>query len=247
MALKPKIPDDAAAHFEAFLSAGIADLCRLVGVTGDTGGRKAKRGVARVLGPGPIPECADLALYLMLLTRGLQPVHARVFPQRDRLTRYLQRVYRSALAAWDRARHSDAKTGALILKDTAVVLPAVEALARFADKRLGGLSEYTLRHFGVKDVHEAMVRLSEKMAVAIAQTATKAQTQADSVWGGAVLVAATAGLPGGAGGHSRSTLVRAGVRTALAKPTGNDSAGHQDLRRCMKRLGTLTGVSGRQS
>jgi hypothetical protein len=242
-----KTPAEAAAHFQAFLCAGIADLCRLGGATADTGSRKVGRGITRVLGPGPIPECADLALYLLLLTRGLQPVHARLFPQRERLTSLLQRIYRTAITAWDTARHSDAKTSAQILKDTAIVLPAVEALARFADKSLGGLSEYTLRKFGVNDVHGALVRLSEKMAVTITQKAAKGSRQADGVLGGATLVAATAGLYEGAGGHARGTLVRAGVRMGLAKPTDTAPAGHQNLRRCMKRLGKLTGVSGRQS
>lgn len=247
MAANKRSPEEAAAHFEAFLCAGIADLCRLGGATADTGSRKVSRGITRVLGPGPIPECADLALYLLLVTRGLQPVHARVFPQRERLTRLLQRIYRSALTAWDTARHSDAKTSAQILKDTAIVLPAIEALTRFADKRLGGLSEYTLQDFGVQDVHAAMVRLSEKMAVAIAGKAAKAPKQATGVSSGAMLVTATAGLPEGAGGHSRDTLVRAGVRNALAKTTGTTPADQQELRRYMKRLGKLMGVSGRQS
>jgi hypothetical protein len=247
MAAKPKTPDEAADHFQSFLCAGIADLCLLGGATTDTRSRKGTRGIERVLGPGPIPGCADLALYLLLVTRGLQPLHVRVFPQRKRLTSLLQRVYRSALTAWDTARHSDARTGDRILKDVESVHPAVEALARFADKRLGGLSEYSLRDFGVKDVHAAMVRLSGKMAVTIAQKAAKAPKQVDGVLGGAMLVAATAGLPEGAGGYSRGTLVRAGVRTALAKMSGTAPAGQQELRRYMKRLGKLTGVSGRQS
>ena len=247
MAPKHKTSTEAAAHFQAFLCAGIADLCLLGGATADTRSRNVKRGITRVRGLGPIPGCAELALYLLLVTRGVQPVHAWVFPHRERLSSLLYRVYRSALKGWDAARHCDAKTCAQILDDTEIVLPAVEALARCAEMRLGGLSEQKLLDFGVEDVHAALVRLSETMAVAIASEAAEAEMQDDSLLGGAMLVAATAGLPEGSGGHSRGTLVRAGVRTAKAKPAGSTAVGQQQLRRCMTRLGKLTEVLGRKS
>jgi hypothetical protein len=237
----------AAAHFEAFLCAGIADLCRSTGASSREARNSPKPRVAKTLTPGPVADVADLAMYLLLLTRGLQPVHKGVYPHRERLVKYLGRIYRLAADAWDLARESDAKSQARILHDTSVVRPAIETLTGFIEKHSGGLSEHGLFAFGVNDIHGALVRLSERIAVTITQKAAKGSRQADGVLGGATLVAATAGLPEGAGGHARGTLVRAGVRTALAKPAGTASAGHQNLRRCMKRLGKLTGVSGRQS
>jgi hypothetical protein len=236
-----RTPAESAAHFQAFLCAGIADLCRLVGAAGSADRRRAKGRITKVLGPGRIAECADLALYLLLVTRGLQPVHTGLYPHRDRLAKLLQRVYRLAVITWDQARQSDARTAARMLKDVAVLTPAGEALCRFAASNLGGLCDESLRDFGVDDVHGALVRLSEKMAVVITEKAPRAGTAAEGLLGGTLLIAATAGLPGGAGGHSRDTLVRAGARMALWEPASKTPAARQSLRRCVKRVGKLVG------
>lgn len=241
MSPKPRTPA-AAEHFQDFIRAGIADLCRLAEGDGHAGGRRTRPRTITTPLSDPIPQAADLAMYLMLLTRGLQPIHGKLYEHRERLAKLLERVYRAALKLWDSSREHDAKQAARMLKDVTSMGPAVKALARFAEKHLGGLSGLKLSDFGVTDVHVALVNLSQKLAATIAQKVAESGTQPGDVLNSTLLIANTAGLYGGHGGHSRATLVRASVRAALATPPADSDAREQYLRRFMKRLGKVTGV-----
>jgi hypothetical protein len=237
MVTKPKTPDEAAAHFQAFLCAGIADLCRLVKLPDLAefcpATRSPRRPSTAVLIPTS-PAAAQLSLYLLLVTRGLQPKHAEIYPHRDRLRDLLRRVYRKALKAWDDGN----------LKDADGLQPGVRTLAKFARRNIPGF-EHTvdgLEAFGVTSVERSLAILTEKLAMTFARKVAKNPAKAPAALVGASLVASAAcpGVIESLGDdHTVRGLMRLGVRAGLSGASsgkaGSKSAALGDLRKFLKR------------
>jgi len=237
MAANKRSPEEAADHFEAFLCAGIADLCRLVKLPDLNDfcpdSCLPRRGSTVALIPAS-PAAAQLALYLLLVTRGLQPKHKTLYPHRDRLRDLLQRVYRKALKAWDDGE----------LKDAQGLQPGVRTLAKFARRNIPGF-EYMgggLEAFGVTSVQRSLAILTEKLAMTFAWEIAKNPAKAPAELVGASLVASAAS-PGViekiGDGHTVGGLMRLGVRAGLTakrpSKTGTKTAGLAELRKFLKR------------
>ena len=231
-------------HFQAFLCAGILDLLRLAKLPDlkefCPGARSV--GLPSTSADLPrVPAVAQLALYLLLLTRGLQPKHTVIYPHRDRLRDLLRRVYRKALARWDAGE----------LKDVEALQPGVRTLAKFARRRLPPFEGTWdgLDAFGVKSVRESLKLLTEKLAMVyarnIARRLAKDPTSVPPEVLGASLVA-SATSPGVVerlgDGHTIAGLMKLGVRAGLVG-AGSRGAGKQapaaldDLRKFLKRAG----------
>lgn len=237
MAANKRSPEGAAAHFEAFLCAGIADLCRLVKLPDLNDfcrdSRPLRRGSTVALIPAS-PAAAQLALYLLLVTRGLQPKHKTLYPHRDRLRYLLQRVYRTAVKAWDEGD----------LKNAERLQPGVRTLAKFARRSIPGF-EYTaggLDGFGVTSVQRSLAILTEKLAMTVAREIAKNPAKAPVELVGASLVASAAspGIIEKIGnGHTVRGLMRLGVRAGLTgrrpSKTSTKTAGLDELRKFLKR------------
>lgn len=237
MAPKPKTPDEAAAYFEAFLGAGIADLCRLVKLP-DLAEfcheiRPLRRTSTVALIPAS-PAAAQLSLYLLLVSRGLQPKHKALYPHRDRLQDLLQRVYRKALKAWDEGD----------FKDVQGLQPGVRTLAKFARRSIPEFEHMGvgLEAFGVTSVQRSLAILTERLAMTFAREIAKNPAKAPVELVGASLVASAAS-PGVieriGDGHTVRGLMRLGVRAGLSgtrpSKTGTKTAGLDELRKFLKR------------
>jgi hypothetical protein len=237
MAPKPKTSAEAAAHFQAFLCAGIADLCRLVQLPNlhefCAESRPKKRAATESLIPAS-PAVAQLSLYLLLVTRGLQPKHADVYPHRERLRDLLHRVYRKAIKSWDDGD----------LKDVQGLHPGVRTLAKFASRNIAGFEQAggSLDEFGVTSVQKSLAILTEKLAMTFAHEIAKRPAKVPAELAGASLVA-SATSPGViekiGDGHTVQGLMRLGVRAGLAEAssskTGTRTAGLDELRKFLKR------------
>ncbi len=238
MAKSPHNPDEAATHLEAFLTAGIADLCRLVELRGVPGLCLETRPPTQVFTARsrPVsPVAAQLALYLLLVSRGLQPKHKALYPRCDRLRDLLRRVYRKALKSWDEGN----------LCDIQGLQPAVRTLARFARRTMPGF-EYSaggLEAFGVKSVRVSLAILTEKLAMNLARELAKAPVKAPPELVGASLVA-SATSPGViekiGNGHTVTGLMRLGVWAGLTRTrsggNGTQTSGLEELRKFLKRV-----------
>jgi hypothetical protein len=180
-----------------------------------------------------VPAVAQLALYLLLISRGLQPKHGAIYPHRDRLQHVLQRIYRKALKAWDDGD----------LKDTEPLEPGVRTLARFAHRNLPGLDA-----FGVRSVQRSLAILTEKLAMTFAHEIAKNPAKAPAELIGASLVASAAS-PGViekiGDGHTVRGLMRLGVRAGLAgassNAVGKKAAATDGLRKFLKRAERVLG------
>jgi hypothetical protein len=80
-ACKKTPPDPDLDQFQDFIRAGIVDLKRHAGDD------------PTVLGTGSqlplVPPASQLSMFLLLITKGVEPKHQDVFTHRDRLTEYL--------------------------------------------------------------------------------------------------------------------------------------------------------------
>lgn len=180
------------------------------------------------------PAAAQLALYLLLVTRGLQPKHKTLYPHRDRLRDLLQRVYRKALKAWDDGD----------LKDVQAIQPGVRTLAKFARRNIPGFPHTGggLDAFGVTSVQKSLAILTEKLAMTFAREIAKNPAKAPAEVVGASLVASAAspGVIDKVGNdHTVRGLMRLGVRAGLTatrpSKTGTKTAGLTELRKFLKR------------
>jgi hypothetical protein len=241
MAAKPKTSNEAADYFQAFLCAGIADLCRLVklpDLTDFCPETPFPRRASTVALLPASPAAAQLSLYLLLVTRGLQPKHKVLYPHSDRLRDLLRRVYRKAIKAWDDGN----------LKDADELQPGVRTLAKFARRNIPGF-EHTaggLEAFGVTSVERSLAILTEKLAMTFARKIAKNPAKAPAELIGASLVASAAspGVIESLGDdHTVRGLMRLGVRAGLSGAgsgkAGNKSAALDDLRKFLKRAYTV--------
>jgi len=234
---QPKKRVGAAAHFEAFLLAGIADLCRLVNLPNLDDRFPPHRPPRRVCVVAAIPTAptvAQLSLYLLLVSRGLQPKHTNVYPHRHRLRDLLQRVYRQALKASDDGH----------LVDVEGLKPGVRTLAKFARRNVAGFDQTGpgLNVFGVNSVEKSLAILTEKLAMTFAREIAKNPNKSPVELLGASLVASAAS-PGViekiADGPTILGLMRLGVRAGLtgthSSKTGTKAVGLGELRKFLKR------------
>jgi len=146
-------------QFQDFIRAGIGDLRRIAG-DDPTG-----------LGTGsqlpPVPQAAQLSMFLLLITKGVEPKHKDIFIHRDRLRGHLNKVYKKSKAGWEEALAArSARARDSQLHDTSVIGPYIAALARFAEKNFG-LTPMPLRSFGVRDVQVALAALMKKLVVSV--------------------------------------------------------------------------------
>lgn len=235
-------------HFQAFLCAGILDLCRLVKLPDlkeFCPGARSSPCPAHSAGIPRVVAVAQLSLYLLLLARGLAPKHTVIYPNRDRLRDLLKRVHAKAIKTWDRGE----------LKDVEDLHTSVRTLAKFARRNIDPF-EFTrdsLDAFGVKSAQRSLQLLTEKMAAYFArEIAKKLAKDPDSVppelLGASLVASATA--PGVVerigGGSSVKAVMKLGVRAGLAgaasrKPGAKTPAPLDDLRKFLKRAGQFLG------
>ena len=227
-------------YFQAFVCAGVPDLCRLVELKEFCPGPAMGR--PRISADLPrVPAVAHLALYMLLLTRGLQPKHTVVYPHRKRLRDLLRRIYRKAIANWDRGE----------LQDGEELQLSVRALAKFARKNFGPFENpgTSLQGFGVTSVRQSLAILTEKLAMLYARNITRRlakdpESVPPEVLGGSLVASATSpGVVERLGdGHTIGGLMKLGVRTGLMGASSR-GAGKQapaaldDLRKFLKRAG----------
>jgi hypothetical protein len=231
-------------QFQAFLCAGILDLCRLVKLPDlkeFCPGARSSPCPSHSAGTPRVVAVAQLSLYLLLLARGLAPKHTVIYPHRDRLRDLLKRVHAKAIKTWDRGE----------LKDVEDLHTSVRTLAKFARRNIEPF-EFTrdgLDAFGVKSAQRSLQLLTEKMAAYFArEIAKKLAKDPDSVppelLGASLVASATA--PGVieriGGGSSVKAVMKLGVRAGLAgaasrKPGAKTPAPLDDLRKFLKRAG----------
>lgn len=245
MAAKPKTPADAAAHFQAFLCAGILDLCRLVKLPELKDlcpGAPEEKHLAITAGTPPVPAIAELASYLRLLSVGLRPKHEMMYPHRGRLHDLLKRVCSKACTLWDAGE----------LKDVKQLQPGVRTLARFARKRFP-MFEYStdgLEAFGVKSLSRSSQILTEQVAMVHARQIAKRLAKDPNsvppeVLGASLVASSTSpGIVESLGpGHTVRGLMKLGVRVGLnGKGRGRTSAknpGQEELRMTLRRTGKV--------
>ena len=155
MARTKKPPDPDVTRFQDFIRAGIGDLNRLAD--------DEKTGTTLP----PIPQAAQLSMFLLLITKGVEAKHKDIFDHKDRLTEHLDKVYRTSKAGWEEAvAEKNPRARDSQLRDTSVIEPYIAALVRFAEKRFG-LTSVPLTTFGVSDVQVALGALIRKMAAGV--------------------------------------------------------------------------------
>jgi len=143
-------------QFQDFIRSGIGDLQRIAGDV------SARWGAGSEL--PPVPQAAQLSMFLLLITKGVEPKHKDIFIHKDRLTEHLDKVYKKSKTGWEEAlaaksvRARDSQ-----LHDTSVIEPYIAALVRFTEKNFG-LTAAPLRSFGVSNVQVALGALIKKLA-----------------------------------------------------------------------------------
>jgi ribosomal 50S subunit-associated protein YjgA (DUF615 family) len=161
MAVKKTFPDPDAQQLEHLIRAGINDLSRITAgeVTGTTDTSRLQA----------VPRAAQLSMFLLLLTKGVERKHRIVFTHKERLEGYLGRVYRKSKACWEEAIGTKSEqTRSKRLQDTRSIEPAISALDRFAEKSFGAFGA-SLAEFGVADVQTALGALTTKLADGVRQ------------------------------------------------------------------------------
>jgi hypothetical protein len=232
-------PDEALSRLEAFLSAGIADLCRLVtlpDLTEFCPESQSPKRAPTVAAKSTPPSVADLTQYLLLLSHGLRPKHKMLYPLSDRLRTLLHRIFRKA--------HMGRNDGSL--EDVQGLRPSVRTLARFARMRIPGFERTAvgLKEFGVTSVEKSLAILTEKLAMTFAREIAKDPTKVPAELLGASLVA-SATSPGViekvGHGHTVRGLMQLGARAGLTITDSNkphpDAEKLVDVRGFLKRAG----------
>jgi hypothetical protein len=149
-------PDPDAEKFKDFIRAGIYELKQIAAEeAGDYGGESQLPAV---------PRAAQLSIFLLLVTRGIERKHRTLYAHKEELQAALGTVYEHAKQSWLRALAAKSpKAQNARLQDTSDFSPYVDALARFADKRFG-MSSVPLSTFGVTNVQVALGMLVKKVS-----------------------------------------------------------------------------------
>jgi hypothetical protein len=243
MAPRKIFPDPNKSQFENFIRAGIGDLGRILD-------EAPFRPTTDERLPA-VAQAAQLSMFLLLITRGIEPKHTVIFPHSDRLSASLDKIYRQSKACWQdalKAKSEAARTKRL--RDTSQIEPQILKLVRFAKKNFGE-TLVSLRELGVNDVQLALASLSEKIAAGAeaslglgAHAAKKSKTAkkvdvSSAILGGLLVakIGADAGLRGSVT-RDHVMATRAGVSIGLAKTTDkkSETAGTKKLQRTLKSM-----------
>jgi hypothetical protein len=102
-------------------------------------------------------------MFLLPITKGVEPKHKDIFTHRDRMSQHLEKVYKKSTNGWEEALTSKSqRVRDCQLRDTSGIEPYVTVLVRFAGKAFG-LTPVPLRNFGVTDVQVALGALIKKL------------------------------------------------------------------------------------
>jgi hypothetical protein len=251
MARTRLLPDSEVGQFQDFIRAGIGDLRRIADDNPTALGARSQL--------PPVPQAAQLSMFLLLITKGVEPKHKDIFIHKDRLTEHLDKVYKKSKAGWEEAlaaksvRARDSQ-----LHDTSVIGPYIATLVRFSEKNFG-LTPVPLRSFGVRDVQVALGALIKKLATGVqhdlglfpqalsGKAVGKAGKPAPEARGdipgpvlGGLLVATVAGDVGLQGSVTRDQAmalrVGVGVGTSKPEPGKPEPKAAKKLRRTLKGL-----------
>jgi hypothetical protein len=246
-----RLLDPDAEQFQDFIRAGIGDLQRIAGGDSSEWGARSEL--------PPVPQAAQLSMFLLLITKGVEPKHKDIFTHKNRLTEHLNKVYKKSKAGWEEAlaaksvRARDSQ-----LHDTSVIEPYIAALVRFAEKNFG-MTSIPLRSFGVRDVQVALAALIKKLATgverdlglishghggnAVGKAGTAASEDRSDIPGpvlGGLLVATVAGDVGLQGSVTRDQAmamrVGVGVGTSKAEPGKPEPKAAKKIRRTLEGL-----------
>jgi len=161
MAGAKMFPDPDAQQLEHLIRAGISDLSRIA--------ESDRKGPSSPAPLPAIPKAAQLSMFLLLLTKGVEQKHATIFTHKEQLEGHLGRVYRKSKACWEDAIGTKSEqTRSKRLQDTQNIEPAISALDRFAEKSFGAFGA-SLADFGVKDIQLALGALTTKLADGVRQ------------------------------------------------------------------------------
>jgi len=161
MAGAKMFPDPDAQQLEHLIRAGISDLLRIA-----ESDRKGPSSPAQL---PAIPKAAQLSMFLLLLTKGVEQKHQTIFAHKEQLEGHLGRVYRKSKACWEEAIGTKSEQiRSKRLQDTQNIEPAISALDRFAEKSFGAFGA-SLADFGVKDIQLALGALTTKLAYGVRQ------------------------------------------------------------------------------
>jgi hypothetical protein len=146
-------------QFQDLIRSGIGDLQRIAGDS------PTKMGTSSEL--PPVPQAAQLSMFLLLITKGVEPKHKDIFIHKDRLTEHLNKVYKKSKVGWEEALAAKSQRARdSQLHDTSVIGPYIAALVRFAEKNFG-LTPVPLSTFGVSNVQVALAALIKKLATGV--------------------------------------------------------------------------------
>ena len=240
-------PDYDPDRIQDFIRAGISDLRRI------TGDAPAGFGTGSQL--PPIPQAAQLSMFVLLITSGLEDKHTEIFAHKKRLKEHLDKVYKKAKTHWEEALTTeDTPDRKSRLHDTTVIEPYVAALAGFAGEKFG-LYSLSLQDFGVSDVQMALAALIKKIASGVDrglgiapdgssqitdQTADESRGDIPGPVLGALLAATIAGDAGLKNlvtpDQAKAMRVGVSIGTENAEPGKPEPAATKKLRRTLKGL-----------
>ena len=156
-------------------------------------------------------------MFLLLITKGIEPKHKDIFTHKDQLTKKLNAVYTKSKAVWEEGLAAKSQ-----LHDTSVIDPYIFKLSRFAEKNFGR-SNKTLSDFGVSNVQVALGTLIKTLAIEVKHQLKLGPDGRGDIPGpvlGGLLVATVAGDVGLQGSVTRdqAMAMRVGVGIGTSKP-----------------------------
>jgi hypothetical protein len=161
MAGTKTFPDPDAQQLEHLIRAGISDLSRIA--------ESDLKGASSPSQLPAVPRAAQLSMFLLLLTKGVERKHGVIFAHKERLEGYLGKVYKKSKECWEEALgNKNEQSRSKRLQDTQKIEPAISALDRFAEKAFG-VFRVSLAAFGVTDVQTALGALTKKLADGVRQ------------------------------------------------------------------------------
>lgn len=161
MAGAKMFPDPDAQQLEHLIRAGISDLSRIA-----ESDRKGPSSPAQL---PAIPKAAQLSMFLLLLTKGVEQKHETIFAHKGQLEGHLGKVYKQSKGCWEEALASKIeKARSKRLQDTRHIEPTIISLSRFAEKSFGAFGA-SLADFGVKNIQLALGALTTLLADGVRQ------------------------------------------------------------------------------
>ena len=220
------LPDPDGNYFCTFILAGIGDLRSIADHTHSGWGTCS-----------PVSQAAQLSMFLLLITKGIEPKHKDNFTHKDQLTKKLNAVYTKSKAVWEEGLAAKSQ-----LHDTSVIDPYIFKLSRFAEKNFGR-SKKTLSDFGVSNVQVALGTLIKTLAIEVKHQLKLGPDGRGDIPGpvlGGLLVATVAGDVGLQGSVTRDQAmamrVGVGIGTSKPEPQKPEPKAAKKIRRTLIRL-----------